>query len=108
MPFPYLPHTPEQRREMLAAIGVDSIDDLYEAVPASLKLPQLDIPPTASEWEASRILTELAAKNVSLSRMPSFLGGGAYQRFIPSAVRSILGRTEFSSAYTPYQPEISQ
>src|SRR5437879_1015695 len=105
MNFPYLPHTLAERQAMLAAIGVGGMDELFTAIPSSLQQPHLDMPPAASEWEISRILGALADRNTSVSRQRSFLGGGAYQRHVPSAVRSILGRTEFSSAYTPYQPE---
>ncbi|MBO9540656.1 aminomethyl-transferring glycine dehydrogenase subunit GcvPA [bacterium] len=109
MPFSYLPHTDAERAEMLAAIGVSSMDDLYQGVPDSLRAFSLDaIPPSKSELEVTRLLTDLAGQNQSTNQFSSFLGAGAQRRFSPSAVDWILHRSEFLTAYTPYQPEVSQ
>lgn len=104
----YLPHTPAERQEMLAAIGVDSIDDLFANVPEDLRSGLPALPAGLSEMEVLRLLDNLAAKNQDLDNRPSFLGAGAYRHYVPSAVGSITGRSEFYTSYTPYQPEISQ
>ena len=108
MNFNYLPHTDTDRQEMLKAIGVPDSDALYHAVPASLRNFQLDIPKGRSEWEVQEHVTSLAAKNRSTSQFASFLGAGSYRRYLPAAVDWILHRSEFLTAYTPYQPEVSQ
>ncbi|MEB3187300.1 MAG: aminomethyl-transferring glycine dehydrogenase subunit GcvPA [bacterium] len=108
MPFNYLPHTEAERLEMLARIGVASIDDLYQAVPDSLRHFELEIPPSASELEVNRRLSSLAARNVPTSQVNSFLGAGAQRRYAPAAVDWVLHRSEFLTAYTPYQPEVAQ
>jgi glycine dehydrogenase subunit 1 len=104
----YLPHTPEERQEMLARIGVDRVDDLFANVPPDLRSGPLSIPPGLSEMEVLRLVDDLAARNLSLDRTPSFLGAGAYHHYVPSAVGAITGRSEFYTSYTPYQAEISQ
>jgi glycine dehydrogenase subunit 1 len=104
----YLPHTAAEREEMLAAIGVSSVDDLFANVPTELRRGPPDIPPGLSEMEVSRLLQSLASTNLDLETRPSFLGAGAYKHYIPSAVGAITGRSEFYTAYTPYQPEVSQ
>jgi glycine dehydrogenase subunit 1 len=102
----YIPHTAEDVRQMLEAIGVPAVDDLFTGVPAALRLNRpLALPPAASELELLRELGELAATNPPHL---SFIGGGAYQHFIPAAVDQLISRSEFYTAYTPYQPEISQ
>jgi glycine dehydrogenase subunit 1 len=102
----YSPHTAEDRALMLGAIGVDSIDDLFADIPASLRSSGLDLPAPESEAELTARLSQLAARNrVDLI---SFLGAGAYRHFIPAVVDQLLLRSEFYTAYTPYQPEISQ
>ncbi len=108
MNFSYLPHTDAERAEMLKAIGVASIDELYTAVPKELRTFSLDIPTAKSEFEVTRHLAELANQNRSTNQFASFLGAGAQRRFLPSAVDWILHRSEFLTAYTPYQPEVSQ
>ena len=106
----YLFNTPEQRQEMLRACGVDSIEALFAAqVPADLRLNRpLDMPPPLSELELEAELTQLARRNGGASSRTCFLGGGAYDHFIPAAVDTIAGRSEFYTAYTPYQAEASQ
>lgn len=108
MTFSYLPHTDAERAEMLQAIGVETIDDLYRMVPASLRQFSLDLPTGKSELEVTQHLAALAAENRSTNQFVSFLGAGAQRRFQPSAVDWILHRSEFLTAYTPYQPEVSQ
>ena len=94
--MPYLLNTPEDREAMLAKIGVGSIDDLFAPIPAELRLTRpLDIPPALPEMELTRHMHALAAKNRSASDAVCFLGGGAYDHFIPSVVDAIAGRSEF-------------
>jgi glycine dehydrogenase subunit 1 len=104
----YLPHTPEERAEMLQAIGVESVDDLFSNVPETLRSGPLPIPPGMSEMEVLRLMQSLASENLNLDTHPAFLGGGAYHHYIPAAVGAITGRSEFYTSYTPYQAEVSQ
>ena len=104
----YTPLTDAERAQMLASIGVDSVDELFADVPVSHRYPDIDLGPPRSEIEVLRDLRTLSEKNLSLERTISFLGAGAYQHFVPSLVGHILQRSEFYTAYTPYQPEISQ
>jgi glycine dehydrogenase subunit 1 len=102
----YGPHTAEDRALMLAAIGVDSVDALFADIPESLRSTGLDLPAPDSESELAARLTDLANRNrVDLA---SFLGAGAYRHYTPAIVDQMLLRSEFYTAYTPYQPEISQ
>jgi glycine dehydrogenase subunit 1 len=101
----FTPHTEDDIREMLEAIGVEALDDLFADVSPKFE-EKLDLPPTLSEYEALSDVNELAAKNVA--GMPIFLGAGAYDRIVPSAVGAITSRGEFLTSYTPYQPEVSQ
>src|SRR6202171_1512525 len=100
--------TPDDRAEMLRVIGIDRVEQLFADVPADARFPILDLPPALSELEASRHLAELAGQNISVRDWPCFIGGGAYNHYSPSAVGHIMGRPEFYTAYTPYQPEVSQ
>src|SRR5919198_763764 len=93
---------------MLRRIGVDSIDALFNDVPADARFPRLDLPPALTEMEAMRHLRELASQNVSVRDWPCFIGGGAYNHYSPSAVAHIMGLPQFFTSYTPYQPEVSQ
>ena len=93
---------------MLAAIGVKKVNDLFKDVPAKHRFPALDLPPALTEMEAASELAELAAGNETALDLISFLGAGAYNHYVPSAIDHILKRGEFYTAYTPYQPEISQ
>ncbi len=105
----YLPLTEAKRQEMLGAIGAVSMDELYDELPAEVRLrDELKLPPPLSEMEALAHLGDLAAKNRHLREYPCFLGAGVYDHFIPSVVQHITGRSEFYTAYTPYQAEISQ
>ena len=93
---------------MLAAIGVRSIEELFEDVPEHVRFPELDLPPALSEMEARWELEMLAEADLTTVGGPSFLGAGAYRHFVPAVVDSFLRRGEFYTAYTPYQPEVSQ
>jgi glycine dehydrogenase subunit 1 len=104
----YMPHTEADRQSMLAAVGAASLDDLYQAVPAKFRFPDLDLPEAISELEAAAELQALSEANLDVRHNACFLGAGAYHHFIPSAVDAILRRSEFYTAYTPYQPEVSQ
>jgi glycine dehydrogenase subunit 1 len=105
----YVPHGPADRAAMLKAVGASGPDDLVATVPDRLRLRgPLDLPPPLSELELKDRLSELSMKNASTLCYRSFLGAGAYDHFVPVAVDHLLSRTEFYSAYTPYQPEISQ
>lgn len=106
--FPYLPHSENDRMEMLKAIGISKFEDLVRHIPSSLKVDSLSIPEGMSEMDLNNHMAKLAAKNTSTSQIASFLGGGAYNRYVPSAVPAIVSRSEFATAYTPYQPEVSQ
>src|SRR5690242_20214727 len=94
---------------MLAAIGADSVDDLFADVPADVRLGRsLDLPPGRPEQEVYGYLRDLAARNVSAEDEVSFLGAGMYDHYVPALVDSIITRSEFLTPYTPYQPEVSQ
>ena len=102
----YVPSTSEEQQEMLKAVGVSSFDELYTVVPSGMKVDRLAIPEGKSELEVSGIVRAMAAKNKVYSSI--FRGAGAYNHYIPSIVKSITGKEEFLTAYTPYQAEISQ
>jgi glycine dehydrogenase subunit 1 len=104
----YFPHTDADRAAMLEVVGAPSVESLFDAVPAQLRNPQLDLPPALGEQELTQQLTELSARNRPLTAWDSFLGAGVYQRFIPAMVRTAISRPEFYTAYTPYQAEASQ
>lgn len=107
--FPYIPITKEDEEEMLKVIGVDSINDLFNDIPSNLKFDkELDFPKQKSEIEIRNILNKLANKNTSTDDSICFIGGGSYDSYIPSIIPYLTSRSEFSTAYTPYQPEISQ
>ena len=105
----YIPISPKERDAMLETIGVKSLDDLFDAVPAKHRFPKLNLPPALTEMEALDELSGLARANENVREdLVSFLGAGMYNHYIPSVVDHILRRGEFYTAYTPYQPEISQ
>ena len=104
----YLPHTPDDIRIMLERIGVATIGDLLLDIPAAVRFPTLDMPPALSEPEAVGHLRSLAKQNRTSADGPWFLGGGCYNHFIPAVVGALASRGEFATAYTPYQPEVSQ
>ena len=101
----FTPHTPEEIREMLATIGVGSVGELFRTIPEELRARSFDLPPGISEFEMMGRLQEMAAQN---SRVVPFVGGGYYDHVIPAVVDHMAGRSEFYTAYTPYQPECSQ
>ncbi len=105
----YIPHTPEDIEQMLAQIGASSLDDLFASVAHKHRLQRpLDLPEAASEQELLAEMAEMAGRNASTQTHDWFLGAGTYPHFIPSAVDAIASRSEFTTAYTPYQAEISQ
>ena len=105
----YLPLTPDDRTAMLAAIGVNSIDDLFVDVPqAARREGTVDLPGFMGELEVDRALSKMAARNVSAGSAPFFCGAGAYKHHVPATVDHIIQRSEFLTSYTPYQPEIAQ
>ncbi|MGD9569744.1 MAG: aminomethyl-transferring glycine dehydrogenase subunit GcvPA [Sedimentibacter sp.] len=105
----YIGNTSEDREQMLKEAGYDSIDSLFKAVPESVRLrTSLNLPPVQSEMELVKNIKELSNKNLNLDEYTCFLGAGAYDHFIPAAIDQLISRQEFYTAYTPYQPEISQ
>ncbi len=107
--FPYIPHTEEEIKEMLDVVGLSSVEELFSDIPSDLKLNrELDLPLAKSELEVMTYMNKLANKNCSTTQNVCFLGAGAYDHYIPTIVDHIIGRSEFYTSYTPYQPEISQ
>ena len=104
----FTPHTKEDLEAMLETIGVAKIDELFKCLPADHMNPGLDLPPALTEMEVLTELQDIAWANDSVRELVSFLGAGAYNHYSPAVVDSILRRGEFYTAYTPYQPEISQ
>ena len=103
----YVPSTAQERQEMLASIGLSSIDELFSHIPDSLKLKgELNLPSGKSELEVCRTMEHIAAQNIVFDSI--FRGAGAYDHYIPAIVKSVTGKEEFVTAYTPYQAEISQ
>ena len=107
--MPYLFNTADSQQAMLKTVGVNSVDELFDKIPRELRLDRpLQLPPPLSEIELESHLRDLASQNVGASGRVSFLGGGIYDHFVPAAVDAIAGRSEFYTAYTPYQAEASQ
>ncbi|HEX6330106.1 MAG TPA: aminomethyl-transferring glycine dehydrogenase subunit GcvPA [Actinomycetota bacterium] len=105
----FAPHTDDDVRGMLEAIGLGSVDDLFAQIPPSLRLDRpLDLPDGVSEMEILADLRRLAARNRDADELVCFAGAGAYDHFVPSVVWALAGRSEFYTSYTPYQPELSQ
>jgi len=104
----FIPHTDADREAMLRVIGVDKLEGLFKDLPGEHLFPELDLPPGMTEMEALTELQAIASANETPDEMISFIGAGAYHHYIPAAIDSILRRGEFYTAYTPYQPEISQ
>jgi glycine dehydrogenase subunit 1 len=104
----FIPHTEADLEEMLRKIGFSSLDELFPDVPKEHRFPDLNLPPALTEMEASAELQQLSQANENTRELVSFLGAGSYNHYVPAAVDSILRRGEFYTAYTPYQPEISQ
>lgn len=110
MKAPFVPHTEEQVAELLAFLGLDDLDDLFAEIPAALRLAGgLDLPDAQSEPDVLARLEELAGRNRSVGRdLVCFAGAGAYDHEVPAVVRALASRSEFVTAYTPYQPEVAQ
>src|SRR5437660_57053 len=105
----YIPNATEDVKEMLTTVGIDSIDQLFDTIPNDVKLTALlNVPGPWSEIESRRWFRGLAAKNKTSADHLSFLGGGAYTHYQPACIDQLLLRAEFLTAYTPYQPEVSQ
>ena len=104
----YIPHTEAERQTMLKMIGAESIDELYQDVPESHRFPSLDLPSPLSEMEIATEMLGMSEANEHAQNYATFRGAGAYHHFIPSIVNHMILRGEFLTAYTPYQPEISQ
>ena len=105
----YIPNTDADRAEMLSAIGLESLDDLFAPIPKHLQYNQeLRIPSRMDQVTLAKHLGKLAAKNVHAEAYPCFLGAGIYDHYVPPTVAAITGRSEFYTSYTPYQPEVSQ
>ncbi|MBX3066487.1 MAG: aminomethyl-transferring glycine dehydrogenase subunit GcvPA [Anaerolineae bacterium] len=104
----YIPHTEADRAKMLAAIGINSLEELFDAVPADQRFPTLNIPDPMSEMETLWEMQALAGANAHAGSHAIFLGAGAYNHYTPSMINHMLLRGEFYTAYTPYQPEVSQ
>ena len=105
----FVPHTPEDDRAMLDAVGLDSLDELFESIPSGVRLERpLDLPDELSEVELAAHMAALAGRSRGSSELVCFAGGGAYDHHVPAAVRALASRSEFATSYTPYQPELSQ
>jgi glycine dehydrogenase subunit 1 len=105
----FAPHTDDDVRAMLAAVGAGSIDELFDQIPPAVRLERpLDMPPAASEMEALAELRGLSTRNRDADDLICFAGAGAYDHYVPSVVWALAGRSEFYTSYTPYQPELSQ
>ncbi len=104
----YIPHTQAEIQEMLARIGVETVEDLFQAIPGDYRFPEVDLPAPVSEMEILAELRQMSECNHDLQHLSCFLGAGAYNHYLPSVVGHITGRSEFYTSYTPYQPEVSQ
>jgi glycine dehydrogenase subunit 1 len=104
----FIPHTEKERDEMLHTVGVQRLEDLFQDVPASCRFPQLQLPPALTEMEAADLMEAIASENETVRDLVCFLGAGAYHHYTPAAVDALISRGEFFTAYTPYQPEVSQ
>lgn len=102
----FLVHNEKTTQEMCEAIGISKVEDLFKQIPQSVRMPELDLPEGLSEMETQRKVKNLAKSNES--DFISFLGGGIYNKFVPACINQVASRFEFNTAYTPYQPEISQ
>ena len=105
----YLPHTKEDIESMLKVTGQESLDDLFSCIPDDLKTTEdIDIPQSLSEWELNGHMEALASLNIACKDYKCFIGGGSYDHYIPAIIPYLISRSEFMTAYTPYQPEVSQ
>ncbi|MFQ6107595.1 MAG: aminomethyl-transferring glycine dehydrogenase subunit GcvPA [Thermoplasmata archaeon] len=98
----------DSENEMLKFLGLTSTDELFEDIPKDVRIEGIDLPPGKSEMEVSHEIEEILSRNRSINEMPSFLGGGVYNHYVPALVDEILSRSEFYTSYTPYQAEASQ
>lgn len=109
MEFRYLPMTESDKEEMLKTIGVETTDELFSEIPDEVRFKgELNLKKPVNEYELKKELIQMANKNANLTEYSSFLGAGVYDHYIPSVVDHVISRSEFYTAYTPYQPEISQ
>lgn len=107
--YPYIPNTPEDEKVMMDAIGIKNVDELFSDIPDEIRFKRrLNLDSPKSEFEVKKIIKNLADKNISVNDLTCFLGAGAYDHYIPSVVKHVISRSEFYTAYTPYQAEISQ
>jgi glycine dehydrogenase subunit 1 len=104
----YVPHSDADRQDMLAEVGVESVEELFVDVPESVRYPEVKLPRPLSEMEILAELQAMSERNADLNHYACFLGAGAYDHFVPSVVGHVTGRSEFYTAYTPYQAEVSQ
>ena len=104
----FVPHTDSERKEMLSAIGAENLESLFSSIPEKHRFPKLGLAGGMTEMEAKAQLKEMSSANLSLEDAVCFLGAGAYYHYIPAAIDNLISRGEFYTAYTPYQPEISQ
>ncbi len=104
----FIPHTDADRAAMLQSIGIGKLEELFKDVPAKYRFPELNLPPAKTEMEISAELQDMSQANESVRDLICFLGAGAYNHYVPAAVDAIIRRGEFLTAYTPYQPELSQ
>ena len=105
----YLPHTPEDIASMLKAVKIDSLDGLFAHIPEDCRRKEgLDIPAALTEWELNDHMDQLAQTMATPPEYKVFLGAGSYRHYVPAAASFLTGRSEFVTAYTPYQPEVSQ
>src|SRR5690242_6875191 len=103
----YISNTEADRAAMLEAIGISDVAELFAVVPEDVRFPEVDLPKPLSEAELLRELRRMSNHNAHAQSHSIFLGAGAYNHFVPSAVDSLLRRAEYYTAYTPYQPEIA-
>ncbi|MBD3287709.1 aminomethyl-transferring glycine dehydrogenase subunit GcvPA [candidate division KSB1 bacterium] len=107
--MPFIPNTDDERKEMLAAIGVQNVEELISNIPKDLRFKgKMELPEPVSEMEIASSFHKLVRENTGCNDYTSFLGGGAYDHYIPAAIDHVISRSEFYTAYTPYQPEVSQ
>ena len=107
--MPFIPNTEQNEKKILNTIGIDSFEQLLTGIPQNARISgELNLPAQLSELEAVRLLQNLAEKNKNINQYSCFIGGGAYDHYVPSDVDHIISRSEFYTAYTPYQPEVSQ
>jgi glycine dehydrogenase subunit 1 len=102
----FLVHNEQTTRQMCNDIGISSVEDLFKQIPQNVRMSELNLPLALSELETQKVVKALANENKSDYAV--FAGGGIYNKFIPACISQVAGRFEFNTAYTPYQPEISQ